>query len=93
MIDDGHGLDDGAEGSQGGLALVILRRRAEKLNGRFAAMTPETRGTRVIWEVAVTPQLIRSNRTDDVKVEMDRLALSLFGWIANHWIGWWIPEP
>lgn len=54
IIDNGRGLDHG-ESSEGGLGLVNLRRRAEKLHGRFATETPESGGTSLIWQVPVTP--------------------------------------
>jgi len=52
VTDDGRGLDS-AETSEGGLGLVNLRRRAEKLHGQFAIETPESGGTALIWQVPV----------------------------------------
>jgi signal transduction histidine kinase len=53
ITDNGRGLD-GVETSEGGLGLVNLRRRAEKLNGQFATETPESGGTSLIWQVPLT---------------------------------------
>ena len=53
VIDNGRGLDGAVEGD-GGFGLVNLRRRAEKLHGRFATETPETGGTSLIWDVPVS---------------------------------------
>ncbi len=53
IIDNGRGLDHG-ESSEGGLGLVNLRRRAEKLHGQFATETPESGGTALIWQVPVS---------------------------------------
>ncbi len=52
VIDNGRGLD-GADACEGGLGLVNLRRRAEKLPGQFATETPEAGGTTLIWQVPV----------------------------------------
>jgi nitrate/nitrite-specific signal transduction histidine kinase len=48
--DNGRGLD-AADIGEGGLGLVNLRRRAEKLHGQFATELPETGGTSLIWQV------------------------------------------
>jgi len=53
VVDNGRGLDSG-EAHEGGLGLVNLRRRAEKLHGQFATETPETGGTSLIWQVPVS---------------------------------------
>jgi len=52
VTDNGCGLD-GSAGGEGGLGLVNLRRRAEKLHGQFATETPESGGTKLIWQVPV----------------------------------------
>ena len=52
VVDNGRGIDAGSTGP-GGLGLVNLRRRAEKLNGRFAVEPLETGGTSLIWQVPV----------------------------------------
>lgn len=52
VTDDGRGLDS-AETGEGGLGLVNLRRRAEKLHGQFATETPESGGMSLIWQVPV----------------------------------------
>jgi signal transduction histidine kinase len=54
VVDNGRGLDDGVA-HEGGLGLVNLRRRAEKLHGQFATETPETGGTSLIWQVPTNP--------------------------------------
>jgi signal transduction histidine kinase len=51
--DNGRGLDGTCTGD-GGLGLVNLRRRAEKLYGQFSTETPETGGTSLIWQVPVS---------------------------------------
>lgn len=53
VTDNGRGLD-GVETSEGGLGLVNLRRRAEKLHGQFATETPEGGGTSLILQVPLT---------------------------------------
>ena len=50
VVDDGSGFDDAAAVS-GGLGLANLRRRAEKLHGRFEIGHPEAGGTELIWVV------------------------------------------
>ena len=59
-VDDGHlelldrrqRLWDRRGGpSEGGLGLVNLRRRAEKLHGQFTAESPESGGTKLTWRV------------------------------------------
>jgi signal transduction histidine kinase len=52
VIDNGRGLD-GAVDNEGGFGLANLRRRAEKLQGRFATETPETGGTTLKWEAPI----------------------------------------
>jgi signal transduction histidine kinase len=53
VTDNGRGMDAGSV-SEGGLGLANLRRRAEKLNGRFVTETPESGGTSLIWQVPLT---------------------------------------
>jgi signal transduction histidine kinase len=50
VVDDGAGFDD-AQAVSGGLGLANLRRRAEKLHGRFEIGHPEDGGTELIWVV------------------------------------------
>jgi signal transduction histidine kinase len=50
VVDDGSGFDD-AQAVGGGLGLGNLRRRAEKLHGRFEIGHPEVGGTELIWVV------------------------------------------
>lgn len=52
VTDNGCGLDVSA--SEGGFGLLSLRRRAEKLRGRYAIETSETGATSLIWQVPVT---------------------------------------
>ncbi len=52
VIDNGRGFD-GAPTGVGGLGLVNLRQRAEKLQGRFATETPASGGTSLTWQVPV----------------------------------------
>jgi signal transduction histidine kinase len=52
VLDNGHGLNHG-EGHAGGNGLGNMRRRAEKLDGRFEIETPEPGGTLLIWEVPI----------------------------------------
>jgi signal transduction histidine kinase len=53
VIDNGCGLDAAGTG-EGGLGLVNLMRRAEKLHGQFATETPESGGTSLIWQVPLS---------------------------------------
>jgi signal transduction histidine kinase len=50
VVADGCGMS-GSGSSQGGLGLGNLRRRAEKLHGRFDVESPPTGGTVLIWQV------------------------------------------
>ncbi len=52
IVDNGRGLD-ATDTGEGGLGLVNLRRRAEKLHGQFTAHSPETGGTSLVWQVPV----------------------------------------
>ncbi len=54
VTDNGHGLAPTGT-TDGGLGLVNLRRRAEKLHGRFAVESREEGGTLLVWEVPITP--------------------------------------
>jgi signal transduction histidine kinase len=49
VVDNGTGFDP--EAVSGGLGLLNLRNRAEKLNGTFQVMSGASEGTRVIWAV------------------------------------------
>ena len=49
VIDNGQGIR--TKTTEGGLGLVNLRRRAEKLNGQMTIEELETGGTRLIWQV------------------------------------------
>jgi two-component system, NarL family, sensor histidine kinase DevS len=52
VLDNGQGTDAGKGSTRGGgLGLVNMRRRAEKLQGGVEIETPETGGTLVIWQV------------------------------------------
>jgi signal transduction histidine kinase len=51
-IDNGRGLDH-ADTGEGGLGLLNLRRRAEKLHGTLVIESPLTGGTSLTWEVPV----------------------------------------
>jgi len=50
VLDNGRGVEEGGP-SDGGLGLVNLRRRAEKLGGLFTLERPEDGGTLLIWQV------------------------------------------
>ena len=50
VIDNGRGIERGKP-TEGGLGLVNLRRRAEKLNGRFDVRSRSTGGTVLTWQV------------------------------------------
>ncbi len=52
IVDDGRGLG-GADARPGGLGLVNLRRRAEKLQGTFVVESPPAGGTSLSWQVPV----------------------------------------
>jgi signal transduction histidine kinase len=53
VIDNGRGIET-AGTTSGGLGLVNLRRRAEKLNGQFAVGPGVRGGTVLTWQVPVT---------------------------------------
>jgi signal transduction histidine kinase len=50
VTDNGRGFDH-EQASDGGLGLVNMRRRAEKLHGKLTVESIETGGTRIEWEV------------------------------------------
>jgi signal transduction histidine kinase len=50
VTDNGRGFDH-QQASDGGLGLVNMRRRAEKLHGKLTVESIETGGTRIEWEV------------------------------------------
>jgi signal transduction histidine kinase len=52
IVDDGTGIQP-SEPAEGGLGLVNLRRRAEKLHGEFSVKSPESGGTELIWQVPI----------------------------------------
>jgi signal transduction histidine kinase len=52
IIDNGGGIRPGPPDS-GGLGLVNLRRRAEKLHGEFTVKSPRSGGTELIWQVPI----------------------------------------
>ena len=52
VADNGRGLG-GPSNGDGGLGLVNLRRRAEKLHGTFEARSPESGGTVLTWLVPI----------------------------------------
>ena len=53
IVDDGCGIG-GDPSSGGGLGLVNLQRRAEKLHGTFSVLSPPSGGTELIWQVPLT---------------------------------------
>ena len=54
VTDNGVGIGAGtSEASRGGLGLVNIRRRAEKLHGTLDLKTPEGGGTSLTWQVPV----------------------------------------
>jgi len=53
VTDNGHGLRQ-TERTGGGLGLVNLRRRAEKLHGRFLVESRDGGGTLLTWEVPIS---------------------------------------
>lgn len=53
VTDDGRGISPDAARSGGGLGLVNLQRRAEKLRGSFTAESPEPGGTVLTWRVPI----------------------------------------
>jgi signal transduction histidine kinase len=56
VTDNGVGIDAGRPGrGDGGLGLVNLRRRADKLGGEFSAERGESGGTVLIWRVPLVP--------------------------------------
>jgi signal transduction histidine kinase len=54
VVDDGCGMSESGS-SPGGLGLGNLRRRAEKLHGRFDVESPASGGTALIWQVPTSP--------------------------------------
>jgi len=52
VVDNGRGIGDHPSG-QGGLGLVNLRSRAEKLHGSFTVESPAGGGTSLTWQVPV----------------------------------------
>jgi len=56
VVDDGCGIDR-SDSETGGLGLVNLRRRAEKLQGTFDIDSPEGGGTTLTWRVPLAPQV------------------------------------
>jgi signal transduction histidine kinase len=52
VLDNGQGIDRNALES-GGRGLVNMRRRAEKLNGRFEIETPDAGGALLMWQVPI----------------------------------------
>ena len=54
VLDNGQGMEAGKGSTRGGgLGLVNMRRRAEKLHGDLEIETPETGGTLLIWQVPI----------------------------------------
>lgn len=51
--DNGRGVDE-AERGEGGLGLVNLRRRAEKLRGQLVIESPDGGGTLLTWQVPIS---------------------------------------
>ena len=55
VLDNGQGVgEDRVATSGGGLGLLNMRRRAEKLHGSLEIETPETGGTLLIWQVPIS---------------------------------------
>jgi len=52
VVDNGRGIGDNPS-SEGGLGLVNLRSRAEKLHGRFTVESPAGGGTVLTWQVPI----------------------------------------
>ena len=53
IVDNGRGIDE-TETTEGGLGLVNLKRRAEKLHGQLVVESPEAGGTSLTWQVPVS---------------------------------------
>ena len=53
VVDDGRGIGASRQ-DRGGPGLVNLRRRAEKLHGRFSVESPPTGGTSLVWQVPIS---------------------------------------
>jgi signal transduction histidine kinase len=53
VVDNGRGIGDAAR-SEGGLGLVNMRRRAEKLHGELVIESSETGGTTLTWQVPLS---------------------------------------
>ena len=53
VVDNGRGINESG-GTQAGLGLVNLQRRAEKLHGQLVIESPGAGGTLLIWQVPVT---------------------------------------
>jgi signal transduction histidine kinase len=51
VLDDGCGFEAAIQSEGGGLGLVNLRRRAEKLSGQLTVSSPENGGTLLVWQV------------------------------------------
>jgi signal transduction histidine kinase len=51
VVDDGEGM--GTSPREGGLGLINMRRRAEKLGGQMTLEHPDNGGTRLIWQVRI----------------------------------------
>ncbi len=51
ILDNGSGFEDSSATHSGGMGLVNLRRRAEKLHGEFIIKTVPTGGTSLTWQV------------------------------------------
>jgi len=53
VVDNGRGIDEVRRG-QGGLGLVNLRRRAEKLHGEFVVEQLQGGGTSLVWQAPIS---------------------------------------
>jgi signal transduction histidine kinase len=51
VVDDGEGMGTGPR--EGGLGLINMRRRAEKLGGQMTLEHPDNGGTRLVWQVPI----------------------------------------
>ena len=52
VVDDGRGFDTGAVGEKGGMGLISMRERAEKLGGTLQVISAPGKGTRVSVRLA-----------------------------------------
>jgi len=53
VVDDGRGVALPSDRPGGGMGLLNLRRRAEKLGGSMEVLTLDSGGTRLTWRVPI----------------------------------------